>query len=556
MSAKYFFVISIYFIIQILIHKNSKNKNICINTIIALSITFIILGIDKMTINIFKPIYDLLGISISANASRMESIFGYPNMFAINTYISYFLLLGKILSEKEKKNKIINLILIIIHIIAIFLSGSRITIAILIAFTMIYMYIQFKSKIKQLPIKKIFKILGITLIIMTIIITIMFNIKSDLILFDNKTKDETYSKKEIPVEANSEYILKMNIETQGSEDTTIRDYGITIKQLDKNNNFISNTSKRVGTYNGEFEISFKTDANTKYINIIFSCSEITDYTKFIVKKLSLNDKQLTVNYKFIPIELVDRIIYSNMSSNSVIERFTIIKDGIEIIKKYPITILTGMGGNTWEYKFEEVIDYEYDVPQMHNFVLQLILESGIFTAIIYVLIIVFTIKSMIKLEKNPVNFGIIFAFLGVFLHSLVDYELDNIIILIEFFILISLIQENRKSDKKIYIIYTTTIISIILTIIMFTNRIITRKAVIESYKELGTQENIEILENTIQNEKHFQYDIYTTYLYNLISLYNENNSQKIEEYKNIIKNNISEEKVLKDFEQAIKVLEK
>ena len=509
-----------------------------------------------MTINIFKPIYDLLGISISANDSRMESIFGYPNMFAINTYISYFLLLGKILSEKEKKNKIINLILIIIHIIAIFLSGSRITIAILIAFTMIYMYIQFKSKIKQLPIKKIFKILGITLIIMIIIITIMFNIKSDLILFDNKTKDETYSKKEIPLEANTEYILKMNIETQGSEDTTIRDYGITVKQLDKNNNFISNTSKRVGTYSGEFEISFKTDANTKYINIIFSCSEITDYTKFTVKKISLNNKQLTVNYKFIPIELVDRIVYSNMSSNSVIERFTIIKDGIEIIKKYPITILTGMGGNAWKYKFEEVIDYEYDVPQMHNFILQLVLESGIFTAIIYILIIVFTVKSMIKLEKNPINLGIIFAFLGVFLHSLVDYELDNIIILIEFFILISLIQENRKSDKKIYIIYITTIISIILTIIMFTNRIITRKAVIESYKELGTQENIEILENTIRNEKYFQYDIYTTYLYNLISSQNENNSQKIEEYKNIIKNNITEEKLIKDFEQSLKILGK
>lgn len=556
MSATYFFVVAIYFIIKMIISKNSKRKNICINGIIAISVICIILGIDKMTINIGKPLYDLLGVSITANTSRMESIFGYPNMFAINTYISYFLLLGKILSEKEKKYKIIDIILIVMHIIVIFLSGSRITIAMLTVFTIIYVYVQFKDKCKNIPIKKVLQFLGIGLMVCIVIIIFILNMKSDLVLFSNKGEEDTYSKKEIPVQADTDYVLKMEIETQGSSDTTKRDYGITIKQLDKNNNFISNTSNRVGTYNGVFEISFKTDVNTKYINIIFSCSEITDYTKFVVKKLTLNDKELTVNYRFIPVEIVDRIVYTNIRSNSVIERFTIITDGIDIIKKYPMTILTGMGGNTWEYKFEEVIDYEYDVPQMHNFILQLVLESGIITAIIYILIIAFTIKNMLKLEKNPVNLGIIFAVLGVFLHSLVDYELDNIIILIEFFILMSLLHEKKEANKyNVYMVYITAIVSIILSGIMCGNMLKTRNAVIKSYKELGNQKNIQILENTIKNERYFQYDIYTTYVYNLISLHDETYKTKIEEYTKIIKNNLSEDKYISDFEQAIEILE-
>ena len=556
MSATYFFAVAMYFIIKMAISKNSKRKNICINGIIVISVVCIILGIDKMTLNIGKSIYDLLGVSITANTSRMESIFGYPNMFAINTYISYFLLLGKVLSEKEKKYKIIDIILIVIHIIAIFLSGSRITIAMLAVFTIIYMYIQFKDKYKNIPIKKVGKILGLSLIVLIIIIAFILNMKSDLVLFNKKGEDDTYSKKEIPVQADTDYVLKMEIETQGSSDTTKRDYGITIKQLDKNNNFISNTNNRVGTYNGVFEMSFKTDVNTKYINIIFSCSEITDYTKFVVKKLTLNDKELTVNYRFIPVEIVDRIVYANIRSNSVIERFTIIKDGIKIIKKYPITILTGMGGNTWKYKFEEVIGYEYDVPQMHNFILQLVLESGIITAIAYVLIIVFTIKNMLKLKKNFVNLGIMFAFLGVFLHSLVDYELDHIIILFEFFILISLLHEKKKKSKyNVYIVYVTTIISIILSGIVCGNMLKTRNAVIKSYKELGNQKSIQILENTIENERYFQYDIYTTYVYNLISLHDEAYNSKIEECTKIIKNNLSEDKYISDFEQAIEILE-
>ena len=556
MSATYFFAVAMYFIIKMAISKNSKRKNICINGIIVISVVCIILGIDKMTLNIGKSIYDLLGVSITENISRMESIFGYPNMFAINTYISYFLLLGKVLSEKEKKYKIIDIILIVIHIIAIFLSGSRITIAMLAVFTIIYMYIQFKDKYKNIPIKKVGKILGLSLIVLIIIIAFILNMKSDLVLFNKKGEDDTYSKKEIPVQADTDYVLKMEIETQGSSDTTKRDYGITIKQLDKNNNFISNTNNRVGTYNGVFEMSFKTDVNTKYINIIFSCSEITDYTKFVVKKLTLNDKELTVNYRFIPVEIVDRIVYANIRSNSVIERFTIIKDGIKIIKKYPITILTGMGGNTWKYKFEEVIGYEYDVPQMHNFILQLVLESGIITAIAYVLIIVFTIKNMLKLKKNFVNLGIMFAFLGVFLHSLVDYELDHIIILFEFFILISLLHEKKKKSKyNVYIVYVTTIISIILSGIVCGNMLKTRNAVIKSYKELGNQKSIQILENTIENERYFQYDIYTTYVYNLISLHDEAYNSKIEECTKIIKNNLSEDKYISDFEQAIEILE-
>lgn len=554
MASKYFLVISIYFGTIIVTNKFKNGRNILINLIIAFSIISIILGIDKMTFKVFGKLYEVLDVSFVSNSARMDSVFGYPNIFAINTYISLFLLIGKIFPEKRIKYKILELLLICVHFIAIFLSGSRLVLILAVLFGIIFLGFEFKDNVKKLS-----KVMAVFIIALVILITILLNIKSDLVLFEKNSENDTYSKKEIPVESDKDYTISIELESIGSVDTTKRDYGIIIKQLDKNNNTISNVSNKFGTYNGKLDLNFKTDVNTKYINIIFSCSQITDYTKLTIKKISLNNKELTVNYKFLPIELVDRIVYSSFTSNSVVERFTIFLDGIKIIEKEPSTLFFGQGGNTWKYRFNEVIDYDYDVPQVHNFPLQLVLESGILTCLAYLMIMLVTIKNTYKIEKNSLNLGIICAFLGVLIHSCMDYELDSIIILAQFFILIAFLQDKRKEEniKNVkYIVCITTVISILLSVIVIINKCDVQEAIKNSYTKLGEEQNILALEKVIKREKYFQYDIYTLYLYNLISSNNNEYSEKIQSYYNTIKSNIKEDKILEDFDRAVEVLEK
>ena len=554
MASKYFLVISIYFGTIIVTNKFKNGKNILINLIIAFSIIFIILGIDKMTFKVFGKLYEVLDVSFVSNSARMDSVFGYPNIFAINTYISLFLLIGKIFSEKRIKYKILELLLICIHLIAIFLSGSRLVLILTVLFGIIFLGFKFKDNAKKLS-----KVMIIFIIALAILITILLNIKSDLVLFEKNSEIDTYSKKEIPVEPDKDNTISLELEAIGSVDTTKREYGIIIKQLDKNNNTISNVSNKFGTYNGKLDLNFRTDVNAKYINIIFSCSQITDYTKLTIKRISLNNKELTVNYKFLPIELVDRIVYSSFTSNSIVERFTIFLDGIKIIEKEPSTLFFGQGGNTWKYRFNEVIDYDYDVPQVHNFPLQLVLESGILTCLVYLMIMLFTIKNIYKIEKNSFNLGIICAFLGVLIHSCMDYELDSIIILAQFFILIAFLQDERKKKKKKnvkYIVCITTAISILLSAIVIINKYDVQEAIKNSYTKLGEEQNILALEKVIKREKYFQYDIYTLYLYNIISSNNNEYSGKIQNCYNTIKSNIKEDKILEDFDRAVEVLEK
>lgn len=178
---KYISAFLIYIMVKDLTKENPKLKTYITNTIIISAVLLVILGIDKMSTNIFLPFAKAINVpEIAYEEIRMDSFFSYANAFAIFCSMALFLAIGnsikyvKLTAQSEsnnqtsyRQNKDINVsekIKKYIYGVAIFLletgiilSYSRITFIFLAIVFIIYLIL---LKNKELRIE----VLGITVI--------------------------------------------------------------------------------------------------------------------------------------------------------------------------------------------------------------------------------------------------------------------------------------------------------------------------------------------------------------------------------------------------------
>ena len=177
-------------------------------------------------------------------------------------------------------------------------------------------------------------------------------------------------------------------------------------------------------------LNFKTLDSTEYISIDFINGEDSSGTK-ITKVLMKNEdtgqlvKDIKLKYKFIPDDIAKKINEINLKTESSSERFIFIKDGLKIVKDYPIF---GAGYKSWGKLYAKYQSYPYTSREAHNFYLQTAVEAGIVGFIILVTTLILALYALTKLyiiKKDSDRLYIIA--LGGFIstlfgHALIDFD--------------------------------------------------------------------------------------------------------------------------------------
>ena len=361
---RYMSALNIYFIVKKYIKLNSKGNSIILNTCIGMSIVLIFIGIDMMTLNLLDKVYNFLRSPLLYKDSleRMNSLFRYSNTFCIYIVMALFLSIAKYLKEEKRYKKTIYSCCIFLEIFAIMISYSRlswgIAIVLLIglaiilkeyrkeilklllisginAFVYFCLFNEFSNVsanwcvwiiliiqvalqyvvffklnaidefIKKLNKKKIVvSICGILITILMILAAIYFSGPDNLIIFNTSNYQNIYRKQNIKVEKNAKYNLKIDLEAVSEKEENFTIYA---KQLDSNEKEIRNEVAIFDNYEGIKELNFETTDNVSSLTIGFKCQEPSQNTKLVIKSVKLNDKDIKVYYKLIPIDLVNRI---------------------------------------------------------------------------------------------------------------------------------------------------------------------------------------------------------------------------------------------------------
>ena len=454
---KYISIWNVYIIVKYILKINKKYINYIINAIIIASIFLVIFGIDMMNDNIFQKIYDFFDTIVISNSSkvRMDSVFEYPNSFAMFLGIAFILSIGNISATKQKTNfssvtkKYTVLILYVIaclfQIYGIIMSGSRLTILILAAIMILWCILERKKILHKKSIIVISTIIGI-LVVITIL---CFAIDTPLILFDETKQEESQYVRQINnIKPNTEYNFNFDIvavnKTYESEKFRIfvREYTNTAKKINQ---------KEIAfdTFTGTKNIHILTNEETSMIRICFvSTNTVKERTRLEIKNLTMNGQKIKLNYLFLPITLVNRIENIDINESSITERFVFIKDGIKLAMQ---NFFTGFGNDGWRYNYKTVREYNYGANQMHCYIVDLFIQDGIAGLIVILVLFIFVGIKIAKIMKQKLKeyYPIILAIIFGIMHSLLDFDMNFYSILMLVFILIAILDNVEVKEKYI-----------------------------------------------------------------------------------------------------------
>ncbi len=461
-----------------------------------------------MNKSVLQKFYDFLGTALVANGSfsRMMSLYKYANTFGIFIGFSLFLSLERYLNEQRPKIKNLYTACIFIQIFAILMTYSRmcwILIAVLliayiiwvkehrkdiveviaisginaIIYFLIYNYfmqmgqpyysliiLAMQSILEYLLFFKLGKkiMASIPIAIIIIVTIIWIALPNKLVLFNTENSKMKYKRENIEVEANTQYSLKVKLNSKTNQKNNISMY---VKELDSNEQGIEEQKIQIDNYNGTKEFNFKTQSDTNTIEISFVWGKQNNETRLEIEEVTLNDKPIKMYYKLIPIELINRIEKIDIDTVSIKTRIEYLKQSAKIIQK---NWLFGQGGNAWRYIEKE--DILLEAIAEHSYPMQLWIQNGIIAFIAYVLLIIFLIKCICK-SNSVMSKSIGIALILVLTHSLLDFDMSFLNILIMTYMYIAIINEtNIKTSKQINLNkYIKAIYILILTVILYFN---------------------------------------------------------------------------------------
>lgn len=607
---QYIYVLSIYIIIREIIPEIKKINKIISNTLIVTAIIIILIGIDGITNNNLSNILKAIGIENALNGeNRLISIFGYPNTLAVYIASILFLNINEYLKQDNKLLKALYKTIMFLFIISIILTYSKGVILLLPIILIIYtLKIEKKSKkieiIENILISTIFAIIYVTLfekldnnllawiiLIISILIDYLINFiieKSNIrieryiiitliivgitggmyVLIASKIYEEyeafsgstqsNYNAKVINnISGGTKYRIEFNIESKSPRD--IEDtYNINIIERDSRNKEIANSDISFGTYNGIKVIEIITNEKTAEIKIEFYSKYKYVEQSLIIKSLKLNEKEIPLEYKYLPTKLMEKIKNININYKTAQERIETIKDALKLSKD---NLLTGIGGTGWRYKYKEMQEYNYDVQRVHSYPAKVILEFGIFGIIAYIGIAIIIIGLLIK-SKDIETISILTALIMIITHSVIDVDMEYTHILLYFFVLMSITSKNlkEKNQKGLNILNFVLIAILIINIYLTINsnfynkqmKISELKNSINGLNVNSTQYkdiSYKIAKQYEDITKYERYDYIEMY-YNIIKYYIDSDCEELEsilnkyyekivEYKNKNKNDIN-----------------
>ena len=306
-------------------------------------------------------------------------------------------------------------------------------------------------------------IVALFLAIVTFLVVGM-HLKKPLVLFQTQEASEELKQVLIDLEPNTDYEFVFDIEAvakNGSDQA----YQIELLQENKYYDTIEVTTDNFGTFTGQKTIHIKTKEDFVELSMTFKNKEKENRQSLLVKGLWINGKEKILQYRYLPQTLVSKIENINFSNKSTWERFVYMQTALRMIAKDPVF---GIGGGGWEYQYQEVQPYLYYAKQVHCYPLQIWLEFGIVGIVSYLAIVTLILillgkeyrrkmqQEDIETERNSVMYlSILMALLVLFAHSIFDFEMSFVSILLLVFVLLGVastwgchLQEEKEKVQK------------------------------------------------------------------------------------------------------------
>ncbi len=125
-----------------------------------------------------------------------------------------------------------------------------------------------------------------------------------------------------------------------------------------------------------------------------------------IESFKLNDKKITLSYKFIPDTMMFRLKDTLIKDSNNSLRFTYYLDALKLFNK---SKLIGIGGEGFKARYQEVQTENYISSEVHSVPLQILVESGIIGLGAFLIISVATCIIVIKLCKNKTEDATLYA---------------------------------------------------------------------------------------------------------------------------------------------------
>ena len=506
---KYFAVFIMYFIAKNIVLRSEKYINYIIVPIIACSVLFVILGIDNLTNENFLWLTNILGIKFPLNLEkRMLSTFGYANVFSGAVGLGFILCIGKYLNGKSPL-KCIYAGISFILLSGIILSYSRITLFLLGIALLIYLIIV-KNREKRFQIvelcvisgifslvfssifekslinvsykfiwfelsaftiltiiierivnynnNKIMKIPNKRICIFTICIAILFiifiiiglHLVKPLTIFMDENSSKEVKFKISGIKPNSTYIFDFDIYSK-SKTLGINNYIIKVIEENKYDDSIKENKIEFNNYEGNKRLEIHTSDETDEFALVFQNLYLSANNGLTINKVTINGEEFPLDYTYLPNNLVNRIKNISIDSKEITERLIVSKDALNLVKD---NWLFGLGGNAWQYRYQEVQSYNYDVREIHCYIMEILLEFGIIGFISVLGIFILFFYNIFKIIKNEdeLNEKIMYISIAVgvffaFTRSLIDFDFTFMYSLIVVYVLIGMISGKTESKK-------------------------------------------------------------------------------------------------------------
>ena len=526
-------LLNIYLIVKQVCKKNPKMSKVIVNVIIFSILILCVIGLDEIKYNYLRKFKKIIGFtSIYYDEKRICSLFAYPNTMACIAGAGIFLCLGRIFEENKKRNKFIYLIIMCIMIVTFLKTYSRLAILILAGIMFVdFIVLAKKYKIAS-KINK--KTIGI---IITICIGIIIYIAVGMKISDEVIVKENYQKIFYNVNQNCDYEIEFELEQLEENQGTFK---ITQKNEYFDNEEVTTVSLKPNETNIKMNIHTSENTNTIYLNITTK-----EGTKIKINKCKINGQDIILKYKLLPTNIVDKLKSISIKNKSANERFTFMKDAINLIKD---NWIFGYGGNAWRTLQWKSQSYRYYAKEVHSFILQIFLESGIIgvSALmgIYIYVIKKIIQEILQKEPNIYNINILMAVLFVLLHSLLDFNMS--FVYAEFITFIIIATYLGNTGKKEFEIKFENILN---CIVILSSIFVIYIAGVETYYINDS----DIQKNMFSPENNSKYEMYCKLLPHNSSLkvmrmnkalrYKEDNS---EELANILKDLLKNERYIEN----------
>lgn len=487
----------------------------------------IFFGIDLLTTNIFIKFLNFINSAIIDQGEiRLSSTFGYGNTFAAVVTFGLILNVGLVVKSTSKKYEFVFGSISFIYMASFILSYSRIMYIIFVVLMIVYLIVikekimklkimgvlgisaiygiiyskifmtilntgsykqawiwlfifsvmcgisillisRLENKIKNVPLKKIGYVLIVMVGIVICFIIYALNKKSDLVLFNTNNNQEVV-RYIYNVSYQEKCVFEFDIEANSFGDNSL--YEIEIVEKNKYFDDIKSTVEKFGDYQGWKKIEVELDNEVEHIYIYIRASGVSQGQYLKIKGFKMNDKEIIINHKYLPTNLVTKITSINLKHKSAWERLVFIEDAFKIIKD---NWLTGIGGNGWEYRQGLVQEYNYHAKEVHCYPIQIFLEYGILAIISWIVIIIIiginTVKNVKKLSsENKFEYiTILIACSSIFLHSLLDFDMTFMFVMYIMFIYLGIIrsiiiEDDEKKRKVVINNYIKSVVSFVL----------------------------------------------------------------------------------------------